>query len=458
MPRRWLIVALSALVLACADSEDPGPPASEAGAKLLAMPPIVGRPTGASASLNVVAGAQAVELELELEPPAGAPVEARLEAGAARDLELGGLEGGTVYRYRLTARAGGLAQVFPGRFVTRRPRRAAFTFALLADPHLPVPAPEWLDAGTAELFLPEIVEYLAARRDAGRILRQALEQIRAHEVDFLVCLGDMLHFYRGFNDPFPTAEVADYGYRDLRRHLGQTTAEAAFFAVVGNWEGENGWHPERLRRHAREARIKYLPNPGPATYPQGGGAHEDFYAWVWGDALLVVLNVMTATATVHALSPDDDGSATDWTLGAAQLAWLESTLAASRERSKLILIHHPVGGRGGDEANSAYGRGGGRAARVGEQATVHRLMVEHGVQVFFYGHDHVFTDMVVDGVHYTLPGSAGAPWKFPAEETGYEDFDERSGFALVHVGPAGLEVEFLDLSGEVFRSYSVPGG
>ena len=61
---------------------------------------------------------------------------------------------------------------------------------------------------------------------------------------------------------------------------------------------------------------------------------------------------------------------------------------------------------------------------------------------------------VVDGIHYTLPGSAGAPWKFPAEETGYEDFDERSGFALVHVARE-LTVEFLDLEGEVFRTFEV---
>ncbi len=99
-------------------------------------------------------------------------------------------------------------------------------------------------------------------------------------------------------------------------------------------------------------------------------------------------------------------------------------------------------------------RGGGRAARIGEQARVHELMLEHGVQAFFYGHDHVFTDMVVDGVHYTLPGSAGAPWKFTPEETGYDDFDERSGFALVHARPERLEVEMLDLAGRVFRSYS----
>ena len=117
-----------------------------------------------------------------------------------------------------------------------------------------------------------------------------------------------------------------------------------------------------------------------------------------------------------------------------------------------------MGGRGGDEANSAYGRGGGRAATVGEQARVHALMLEHGVQIFFYGHDHVFTDMVVDGIHYTLPGSAGAPWKFAVEDTGYENYDERSGFALVHVEPTGLKVEFTDLDGEVFQSFEIGHG
>src|SRR4029079_10112523 len=97
----------------------------------------------------------------------------------------------------------------------------------------------------------------------------------------------------------------------------------------------------------------------------------------------------------------------DWTLGQAQLDWLRQTLASSRSKWKFLLIHHPGGGNAGDEANSAYGRGGGRAALVGEQAIVHQMMRDYGVQIFFYGHDHVFTDMVVDGIHYWLPGSAG---------------------------------------------------
>lgn len=55
-------------------------------------------------------------------------------------------------------------------------------------------------------------------------------------------------------------------------------------------------------------------------------------------------------------------------------------------------------------------------------AVVHDMMLKYGVQILFYGHDHVFTDMVVDGIHYALLGSAGAPWRFGTAETGYEKY------------------------------------
>ncbi len=450
---------LALLLLACSADAPVGLPGAadpDSGqAALLAVPPIVGRPTESSVALNVVAGRLPVTVEVRLEPPGEVPLTAELEEGEARDLIVDRLEAGREYDYVITARGDGREETSAGRFVTQRQPGSRFTFAVLSDTHLPVPAPEWMDPQSAELFLPEIIDYLAARADVGDKIRRAMASIRERRVDFVVCLGDMTHYWRGFNGPFTSVQIAEFAYLDLRAHLGQATAEAAFFAVVGNWEGESGWQPERLQKHGRDARMRFLPNPQPSTTPQGGGPREDYYAWTWGDALFVVLNVESYTPTQHTLLEADDGTADDWTLGDEQLAWLTATLARSAERFKLIFIHHPVGGRGGDDLNSAYGRGGGRAARVGEQATVHQLMLEHGVQIFFYGHDHVFTDMTVDGVHYTLPGSAGAPWKFPAEDTGYDDFDERSGFALVRVAPKELTVEFLDLAGEVFRSFTV---
>jgi hypothetical protein len=149
------------------------------------------------------------------------------------------------------------------------------------------------------------------------------------------------------------------------------------------------------------------------------------------------------------------GSPEEWTLGETQLAWLEQTLESSSSKWKFLFIHHAVGGKAGDDANSLYGRGGGLAANVGEQARIHELMLQHGVQIFFYGHDHVFTDMVVDGIHYSLPGSAGAPWKFLEFETGYTDYFIDSGFARVDVSPDRTLVEYVSTTGEVLQSYEL---
>ena len=101
----------------------------------------------------------------------------------------------------------------------------------------------------------------------------------------------------------------------------------------------------------------------------------------------------------------------------------------------------------------AYGRGGGQAAHIGEQDTIHQMMMQYGVQVFFYAHDHVFTDMVVDGIHYTLPGSAGAPWKFTTAETGYTHYFPDSGHARVVVSPDSVAVDFVAQGGRILDGY-----
>lgn len=450
-PASILPYVLSAVLLGCsACSRSPEPtPAS----RVLAAPPLVGRPTASSATLRLVNGGAAAEVRLLVGGREAAT--AGLAPRATHDFAVDGLAPGTEVRYQVVARSGELEETAAGRFVTRRPPGSAFTFAVLGDPHLPVPSPEWLEPENDE-EMRRLVDYHVFRAEVSDTLRRGLAAIRAARPDFVVCLGDMFTLSaEEFNPPFPSAELAEAAYVDFRGHLGRTGAEAAFFAVIGNWDGENGWHSEKLVAHARAARSKYLANPTPDTYAEGGGPFADYYAWTWGDALFVVLNVMSYTATVHTLDASDDGTATSWTLGEAQWEWLEATLAASAAPLKMIFIHHTVGGNAGDELNSAYGRGGGRAARVGEQERLHELMIARGVQVFFYGHDHVFTDQVVDGIHYVLPGSAGAPWKFPAEETGYEDFDERSGFGLVRVLPSEVRIEFRDLEGEMFRTIRI---
>jgi len=64
--------------------------------------------------------------------------------------------------------------------------------------------------------------------------------------------------------------------------------------------------------------------------------------------------------------------------------------------------------------------------------------------------------MVVDGIHYTLPGSAGAPWKFDESETGYTQYWSDSGFARVAVSPDQVRVDFLSISGQLLDGFSLP--
>ena len=428
--------------------------AAESVQDLLVVPPLVGRAQPDGATLHLVAGDEPLAVSVYLDGASTPRARALLDAGAAHEFVLRDLQPGR-HAFEVRSRAGPRVQRSPGAFSTRAPPGEAFTVAVLADTHLPVPPPAWLRPG-ARRHPTAARDFDRAHARVGGVFRQVSAAIAAAEPDLVVHLGDFMDGRSfGDNPPFPTRAVARHAYLDVRRHLGAAGSRAAFHAVIGNWDGENGWHPPRLFEHGLTTRLELLPNPGPDTYAEGGGPNEDYYALTWGDALLVVLNVMSYTPLPHTLHPADQGTGEDWTLGAEQLAWFERTLQASDAVHRLVFIHHPVAGRGGDAQQSRYGRGGGRAAHVGEQARVHELMVEHGARLLLYGHDHVFTDMTVDGVHYTLPGNAGAPWTFGRDITGYETWDERSGYALLHVSPDAVRVDWHDVAGERFGGYVI---
>jgi len=350
------------------------------------------------------------------------------------------LDAGTEYEYQVLE-AGSNSPLYAGRVVTQRPPGEAFGFAVVTDTHI---APRTVAAG--DLSTVDFQE---------QTLFAVADNLGADAPDFIVNLGDMLDFHMfGFNVPPPDASWTRLGYLNYRRLFRDTLGAAPHFAVIGNWDGESGCDTEEEIERSRSQRLIYVPGPVPSTYPEGGSDLEDYYAFTWGDALFVVLNVMTYTETCHLLGTYP-GVADDWTLGEAQLAWLEETLENATSKWRFVLIHHAVGGAAGDDINAAYGRGGGQAARVGEQAIVHDLMLEHDVRIFFYGHDHVFTDIVVDGIHYTLPGSAGAPWKFTTAETGYTQYWPDSGHGRVWVSESAVEVEFVSVEGEILYEFAV---
>jgi 3',5'-cyclic AMP phosphodiesterase CpdA len=350
----------------------------------------------------------------------------------------------TAYEYRIVARQanGENLVLYAGKATTQRSPGHEFDFALITDTHIPPRSYVPLD--------------LSAENYQEATLSAIAPEVLAERPDFVMNLGDMLDYHMfGFNEPPPDPSWARLAYLNYRRLFGNTLGLMPHYPVIGNWEGENGCNSEEQIDRSRPQRMIYLPGPTPDTYPEGGSPNEDYYAFQWGDALFVVLNVMTYTHGCHYLSYDI-GVPDDWTLGEEQLNWLRRTLEGASSRWRFVFIHHAVGGAAGDLANSAYGRGGGQAARVGEQSVIHDMMLQYGVQIFFYGHDHVFTDMTVDGIHYTLPGSAGAPWKFTTVETGYTNYWPDSGYGKVHVSPDLVRVEFIKMGGGNLMSYTIP--
>lgn len=444
----------------------------------LVVPPLVVRPTASGATVNVVADRDDAPLTLRYRSAAAAETAPWQAAGdptrPAPDVcewAIDGLKPGAHYRYRVIEADGAPETdrvVASGAFVTQRPAGEAFRCALLADPHIlvrdftpdelaahPIPAAEAKRYGGVDRAVWTFKSWRAYGH--GMLPRVAQLAVRRRP-DFVVNLGDMVDLHGfGFNVPVLDERWARKGFLDYRRLLGPLGARAAHFAVIGNWDGERGFFTDEERERSRSQRFRYLPNPGATTYPEGGSPHQDYYAFTWGDATFVVLNVISYTKAKNLLNRRADPGRPDaFTLGAAQRSWLERTLAAAKTRWRFVCIHHAVGGRGGDRKNSAYGRGGGRAAGVGEQAKIHALMVKHRVNAFFYGHDHVFTDMVVDGIHYTLPGSCGAPWKFSDRETGYEHYWPDSGFAMLDVAPEQVVVTFITADNALLHRYRIP--
>ncbi|MBN2574571.1 MAG: metallophosphoesterase [Deltaproteobacteria bacterium] len=405
--------------------------------------PLVFNPTARGFGLNaVVATREPSSLRARIRP-AGAPLWGESVAPTVRGTDIAewhfdGLAPRARYEYEILlpgADAG--SAVYAGSAVTQRPTGAPFTFALITDSHI-----------GADLTY--------TNQGDPATLQAVSAEVAAASPDFVIHLGDMVDFHQyGFNDPPPDSSITRLAYLNYRTLLGDTVGRVAHYPVIGNWEGENGCYTTDEIAWSMQMRWLYVPSPGPTTYPEGGGPNEDYYAFTWGDALFVVLNVMSYTPTAHLLSMNP-GLPDDWTLGQAQLDWLATTLANATSTWRFLFIHHPVGGKAGDDSNSAYGRGGGQAAYVGEQATVHQLMLRHGARIFFYGHDHGFTDMTVDGIHYSLPGNAGAPWTFSQSETGYSQYWPVSGWAEVTVAPDKVDVRFIEMGGELLYEYSLP--
>ena len=381
---------------------------------------LLGRPTDDSVTLNVLS-LMTLDAYVEYGAAPGLYTDATSvvtwSGGTPIEIVVDGLDADTEYFYRLRYRIPG-ASVFeagPQRsFRTQRPPGGAFKFTVTTDSHL------------QDMLRNEDQNSLA-------LYCLALTNALADKPDFHLDLGDTFHceFYRG-RDALDDHEAWDR-HLDQRSFFDLVCHSAPFFFALGNHEGEQGWRldgtPNNLAVWATLARKALYPLPSPDEFYSGSldepafvGLRENYYAWEWGDALLVVLDPYWYTT----IKPHDKGGTPgsgdnwDWTLGQTQYEWLVQTLEQSDAPFKFVFSHQVTGGvdsygRGGVEAAShavggvgSFEWGGEDLAgndvfdlqRPGWGRPIHEVMVDNHVTIFFHGHDHVFVKQDLDGIVY----------------------------------------------------------
>ncbi|MCE1188674.1 MAG: metallophosphoesterase [Ignavibacteria bacterium] len=276
-------------------------------------------------------------------------------------------------------------------FNTPRNKGNAFKFALITDSHL------------------------YDKKGIPAMMNVTVNNIAGDKPDFVIDMGDTFG-----DDHFPatiTQEQLMQLHLNYMPYISKVCNSSHLYLCLGNHEGEFGYYllqtpPRNMAAYATLARKYYYANPVPDDFYSGDtvseafgmGLPENYYAWEWGDALFVVLDVYRyATA-------NDKPEGWDWTLGDTQYNWLKKTLETSKAKFKFVFAHHVRGqGRGaillaknfewgGYEANGTTW--GFTQNRSGWAYPIHQLMVANGVNVFFQGHDHLFAKEELDGISY----------------------------------------------------------
>jgi len=429
---------------------------------------ILGRPTDNSITLSILFD-QPMLYQLEYGLQSGnysiTGPELTSTLGIPDEVELNNLAANTLYYYRLLYRADAFSEytVSPEyHFHTQRPPGSSFTFTIEADEHL------YDHKGTPEIY------------------NLTLQNQANANPDFMLSLGDM---FGDDHNPFTITEAElDSLHKYYRPYLGSICHSIPFYFCLGNHEGENDFYmgmnaPENLAIWGTKYRQLYYPNPYPNSFYSGNDAIEDYgighpenyYAWTWGDALFVVLDVYRDQCDTSAIP-----HRWAWSLGDDQYFWLKETLEGSSAQHKFVFGHHVSGWDRGAAAlasefewggNNQNGTWGFNANRPGLPMPIHQLMVQNGVDVFFQGHDHVFSHEILDGLVYqTLPMAADSTYElgFIANADAFlSDTLRGTGSLEVFVSPSCTRVDFVSAwlpgaqldgphqNGEVLFSYTL---
>ncbi len=414
---------------------------------------ILGRPTDTSVTVNVIpAFDMDVVITYGILNGTAQTITVNGKANTPTEITLTNLTPDTSHFYTVN---GGTQHTFH----TARAQGSTFTFDIQGDSH-----PE----RTKNQFDPNLYS-------------KTLLSAAADQPDFYIATGDdfSVDTLKDVN-PQTVAQL----YINQRQWLG--LVDAPVFLVNGNHEqaalANYDGTPNNVAVWAANARNANYPLPAPDNFYTGNpepvehiGLLHDYYAWTWGDALFIVIDpYWHSQVTVDNLFGDgkpqqggEKGKRDLWevSLGETQYQWFKQTLETSNAKYKFVFTHHVLGtGRGGIELATSFEWGDAEnlADHRTWDKTIHQLMVDNNVTIFFQGHDHIFARQELDGVVYQSLPEPGNPFYSWENEQAYKSGDlfPNSGHVRVTVSPNGVTVDYvrsyLEKPDEVAFTYSIP--
>jgi hypothetical protein len=163
--------------------------------------------------------------------------------------------------------------------------------------------------------------------------------------------------------------------------------------------------------------------------PQRESGNERYYDFEWGP--------------VHFFALDSDSREPDGVgRSSAQAAWLQSRLSESTAAWKIVYAHHPP-----------YSSG-----LHGSIEWMRWPFAEWGATAYLAGHDHLYERLVIEGFPYFINGLGGGNiyfFKIPLEGSEVR-YSGDCGAILVEATEAYINFKFINRSGEVIDSYSLP--
>ncbi len=352
-------------------------------------------------------------------------------------------------------------------FHTQRSVESSFVFTITSDSHL-----------STQASVPVL-----------KLYQRTLSNIITDNSDLHFDLGDT--FAMTNVDTGDTNATRD-NYLVQRENMGLISHSTPIFLVIGNHEDEEGWNLDDAGNNlasskpimGTNARKRYFLNPTPDNFFTGNSNNsqieidddhlrEDYFAFEWGDALFIGIDPYWNTkfkpySGTAGGEKDDEvvGDRWDWTLGEDQYLWFKQTLESSKAQWRFVFSHQVVGG------TSDYGRGGvnatndyewGAFSEVFKQnrpdwinnISIHQLMVDNNVTIFFHGHDHIFAKEEIDNMIYQECPVPNDLTYGPGFEN-YQNNDStvvvnNSGHIRVSVSPSEVTVDYI-------RAYLPAGG